>query len=67
MNVTYTGAKQNNNQSPFGRGESESPETPLRSNAAKATQKTPISRGEDLSDNSSLDERYNTPDNKKKR
>ena len=65
MNVTYTGAKQGS-QSPFGgRSDSPAPETPLKSNAAKATQKTPNSVGEDLSDNSSLDERYNTPNNKK--
>ena len=63
MNVTYTGAKQGN-QSPFGGERSDSPESPLRSNAAKATQKTPNSIGNESSDNSSLDERYNTPNNK---
>ena len=65
MNVTYTGTNQGD-KSPFGgRSDSPAPHTPLKSNAAKATQKTPNSIGEDLSDNSSLDERYNTPKNKK--
>ena len=54
MNVTYTGAKQDS-QSPFGARRSDSPESPVRSVAAKVTEKTPNSVNEDSSDNSSLD------------
>ena len=56
MNVTFTGG----NKKPFNPRDADSPDSPLHN--TKVTQKTPNS---DSSDNSSLDNRYNTPNNKK--